>query len=702
MSTCHQPFDPGHLLYGGDWNPDQWPREVWREDVALMRKAHVNTVTVCPFSWASMEPREGHYEFGWLDDAIELLADAGIGFFLATPTASPPPWFTLAHPDALAVTPSGVQLRHGSRDTYAIAAPAYRKACRRISRLLAERYGKHPALRGWHVHNEYGTIDYGPHAERGFRHWLKDKYGDLDNLNDAWGTSFWSQRYGSWEEILPPVATQYLPNPGLVLDFRRYSSDEMRNAYLEQAEQIRAAGSTVPITTNFMLPDWNNLEQWSWAEDLDVISLDHYLDSTSHEAEAHVAYGSDLARSWSGGPWILMEQNATQIKLRGRALPKPPERTIRDSLGYIARGSQSCMFFQWRASTAGAEQWHSGMLPHAGVDSEGFRTVVQLGQILKRLDEVHLPPVDGPIVHADVAIVWHADGWWALQTPDLPSADIIYAKELRATHRALRRLGIATDFVAPGASLDSYRLLVVPCLYPMDEQTAAWISAFARTGGTVVVTYLSGLADSNMRVLPGGYPGRLRDLLGAYSEALCPLEPGVRHRLLSARGKPLDAVAWTEHVHLTHARSVYSYAEGPLAGLPAITWARAGAGSAWYVSAQLTRPSLQDLWCLILHDADVKPTVVGAAPLGIEAVVRRSRDADYLFLMHDGEIDVDVTAPGVDLMSGIDLSEGGLLRAGSCTVIRLQPNAAHAVSVAIHKPADDSTHLESDLNREYQ
>lgn len=702
MSGPRQRFDAGRLLYGGDWNPDQWPREVWREDVALMHKAHVNTVTVCPFSWASMEPREGRYEFGWLDEAIELLADAGIGFFLATPTASPPPWFTLAHPDALAVTPDGVQLRHGSRDTYAIAAPAYREACRSIARSLAERYGKNPALRGWHVHNEYGTIDYGPHAARGFRRWLQNKYGVLDDLNDAWGTSFWSQRYGSWDEILPPVATQYLPNPGLVLDFRRYSSDEMRSACREQIVQIRAAGSTVPVTTNFMLPDWNNLEQWSWSQDLDVVSLDHYLDSTGHEAEAHVAYGSDLARSWSGGPWILMEQNATQIKLHGRALPKPSGRTLRDSLGYIARGSQSCMFFQWRASTAGAEQWHSAMLPHAGSDSEGFRTIVQLGETLERLDEVHLLPSEGPLVRADVAIVWHADGWWALETPDLPSADMTYAKELRAVHRTLRGLGIVTDFVAPGASLDSYRLLVVPCLYPMDEQTAAWISSFAHAGGTVVVTYLSGLADASMRVLPGGYPGRLRELLGAFSEELYPLEPGVQHELLSTRGEPLTAVAWNERVRLTHARSVYSYETGPLAGLPAITRATAGNGAAWYVSARLTGASQQELWRLILRDTGVEPTVAGAAPLGIEAVVRRSRNADFLFLMHDGEVDVDVTAPGIDLISGADLSAGGLLRAGGCAVIRLQSDTASAVSLAARTSADESSHIATDLNREYQ
>lgn len=254
---------PPAFLYGGDYNPEQWPEEVWHEDVRLMREAGVNTATIGVFSWSSLEPREGVYDFGWLDRVMDLLHEHGIQAILATPTASPPPWFTLAHPDGLPVTAEGVRLVHGSRDTYNPASPEYREACRRITTALAERYGQHPALAMWHVHNEYGSISYGPVTDAAFRRWLQERYADLETLNHTWNTAFWSQRYGSWEEILAPQATQYLPNPAQVLDFKRFSADLLSECLREQVTILREITPDVPLTTNFMLPTWNHYDQWT-------------------------------------------------------------------------------------------------------------------------------------------------------------------------------------------------------------------------------------------------------------------------------------------------------------------------------------------------------------------------------------------------------------------------------------------------------
>ncbi|WP_309072736.1 beta-galactosidase, partial [Arthrobacter sp.] len=270
---------PNQLVYGGDYNPEQWPESVWLEDVRLMREAHVNRVTIGVFSWSSIEPREGDYEFGWLDRIMDLMAENGIGVVLATPTASPPPWFSLAHPEALPVTADGVRLIHGSRDTYNPAAPAYRKAARRVTSALAERYSSHPALTMWHLHNEYGTVSYGPETDTAFREWLRGKYGSLAQLNTTWNTAFWSQRYGEWDEIFAPQATQYLPNPSHLLDFKRFSADLLRDCLREQVEIVRSVRADVPVTTNFMLPSWNHYDQWDFAAEIDDVSVDHYPDT---------------------------------------------------------------------------------------------------------------------------------------------------------------------------------------------------------------------------------------------------------------------------------------------------------------------------------------------------------------------------------------------------------------------------------------
>jgi len=658
------PYAPGRFLFGGDYNPEQWPRETRAEDIALMRRAKVNTATIGVFSWAVLEPSEGRYDAAWLDEVVGELAAAGIGFFLATPTASPPPWFTLAHPDALPIRDDGTPVLHGSRDTYAISAPAYRAAARAVAGFLARRYGDHPGLRGWHVHNEYGTIDHGPHAARAFRVWLEARYGSIAALNEAWSTAFWSQRYGDWDEILPPRQTQYLHNPAQLVDFKRFNSDEMLAAFTEQRDEIRASGSAAPITSNLMLPTWNHLEQWSWSDAQDLVSIDHYLDTTGPDGETHVAYGSDLTRSWAGGPWVLMEQNATGIRVGDRVFAKGPDRMIRNSLGYIARGAQSSLFFQWRASAGGAELWHGALVPHAGADTEVFASVVRLGELLERIGEAAQPPATGPVVEAEIGIVWDAEGWWSWETPHLPTDAVGYSEEVRAAHRALWLSGRAVDFVRPGADATGYSMLVVPALYAMTRATAEWLERYVQTGGNLVVTFGSGIADESQRVIVGGYPGMLRSLLGVRGEQIVPLADDDAVTLDNG----LEGVVWTELLHAESAETLARYGSGALSGRPAITRCPSGSGTATYVSTKLAPGSLNAFLADLATEFGVAPVVDGAAALGVEAVRRRGAEADYLFLMHHGDSPVRLDGSGTDLVSGA--SDSIPLEAGAVAVVR--------------------------------
>ncbi|WP_326552929.1 beta-galactosidase [Micromonospora sp. NBC_01813] len=656
------------LCYGGDYNPEQWPESTWRDDVALMRQAKVNLVTVGVFAWSRLEPRPGQYAVDWLDRLLDLLHAGGIKVVLATPTASPPPWFSLAHPDALPVTADGVRLHHGSRDTYCAAAPAYRDAARAIATMLAERYRDHPALAMWHVHNEYGTTCHCPHTAAAFRRWLRDRYGDLDTLNEAWTGAFWSQWYSDWTQIDTPRATQYLTNPTQALDFRRFWSDELLAAYLDQRDLLRRITPQVPVTTNYVLGDWVPVDHARWSREVDLVAIDHYPGETDRRAEEQTALAGDLARSWSGRrPWLLMESapNLIHRYAEGVAYAKEPDRMLRHSISHVARGSRGAMFFQWRAPRGGAEAFHSAMVPHAGADSRTFRATVRLGELLEQLAET-----DAGQVPAQVAVGWDAASGWALQHPGLPSRHIAYADEVAAAHRSLWRCGIPTDFVCPAAGqldLTGYRMLVLPALYLMSDELADDLGRWVHAGGHLVVSYLSGVADLSARVRLGGYPGALRDLLGVRAEEFLPLGPDAAVALTGGRTGRL----WQERFTLHGADQVLAYRDGPLAGAPAVTRRRVGAGTAWYLSTRLDDNAYRDLLAVVAAEARVAPVLPGV-PAGVEAVRKVSGDRRWLFLFNHGPVAAEVDAWGEDLASGEPVGGPVIVEAGAVVVLREQ------------------------------
>jgi len=561
---------PAGLCYGGDYNPEQWPESVWQEDMALMRTAGVNLVTVGVFAWSSLQPRPDVFELDWLARVLDLLHAHGIGAVLATPTASPPPWFSRLHPDALPMTADGVRLIHGSRDTYCPSAPAYLAAARTICATLVARFRDHPALAMWHVHNEYGAVCHCPHSTAAFRTWLRDRYRTLDALNDAWTTAFWGQGYGDWDEIETPRATRYLANPGQDLDFRRFCSDALLAAYVQQRDLIRAATPDVPVTTNFVFGPWVPVDHARWAKEVDIVAIDDYPSEAGPGADDQTAFAGDLARGWARGrPWLLMESAPNLIHTPGRMHAKEPGRLAVHSLAHVARGSRGVMFFQWRQPRGGAERFHSAVVTHAGADTRVFREVVALGERLRTT----VPAVP----RHPTAIVFDAHSWWALQGPGLPTA-VDYLAEVRAAHKALG----AADVVFPGEPVDAYRTVVVPALFLLDDAYAEVLRRHVLRGGTLVVSYLSGVCDAYARVRLGGYPGALRDVLGIRVEEFQPLAAPVELGFPAA-AVPETGMFWSERIHLRGAVAEATYLGGSWKGLPAIT----RHGRAWYLSTRL-------------------------------------------------------------------------------------------------------------------
>jgi beta-galactosidase len=682
--TSHPAFDPTAVIawneridglgYGGDYNPEQWPADVRAEDVRLMGEAGVNFLSVAIFAWATIEPREGELEWGWLDDTMDRLHEAGIQVALATATASPPPWLTRRHPEILPQRADGTVLHQGARQSYAVTHPVHREYALRMTARMAERYGDHPALALWHVDNEIGCHvprDFSDSAAAAFRDWLAERYGTVERLNEAWGTAFWSQRYATFDDVLPPLVAPMFANPTQQLDFDRFSSDALLDYYRDLRDTLRELTPHVPTTTNLMTTSaTKGMDYFSWADDLDVVANDHYTIASDEERHVELALSADLARGVSGGdPWILMEHSTSAVNWQPRNRAKGPGEMLRNSLQHVARGADSVMFFQWRQSRAGAEKYHSAMLPHAGTDTDVWRGTVELGATLQRLAEVR-----GSRVTSRAALVVDYPAWWAAELDSHPTQDLRYMDEVRAWYSALWHRGVTVDTVPPHADLDAYDLVVAPTLYLVDDAGAANVARAAERGATVALTFFSGIVDEHDHVRLGGYPGAFRDLLGLRTEEFYPLQVDERVAVTGkAVGGDTTADLWTEKTHVLDGTEVVAaYEDGGLAGHPAVTRRAVGAGAAWYVGTRLHHDGLGALVGRLVEESGVAPDVV--APAGVEVVRRRSADGATTWLFALNHTGTEATLAGVsgsELVAGAPVDGELVVPAGAVRVVRI-------------------------------
>ncbi len=644
-----------HLAYGGDYNPEQWPESVWAEDVQLMQEAGVNLVSLGIFAWAKLEPQPGVYDFAWLDRIIDQLHAGGVQIALATATASPPPWLAHQHPESLPITAEGVTLWPGGRQHYCPSSTAYRAAAANLVRKIAERYAEHPALALWHVGNEYAchvSECFCDTSARDFRAWLQRRYGDLATLNSAWGTAFWSQQYGTWEEIQPPRSAPTFPNPGQQLDWRRFCSDALLECFELERAILRELTPSVPITTNFMI-NFKPLDYWTWAAREDLVTLDCYPDPADPQAHIGAAMNYDLMRSLRPNqPWVLMEQASSQVNWRAQNLAKRPGQMRLWSHQAVARGANGVMFFQWRASQAGAEKFHSGMLPHAGVASRTFREIAELGQELRGLDAV-LPTR----VQADVAILFDWENWWALELDSKPTAELRLIDQVRSYYAPLFERNITVDFVPPDADLSRYRLVLAPNLYLVRDATAQALESYVAAGGTLAMSFFSGIVDEHEHIRLGGYPAPFRKLLGIRISEFMPYAPGQPNRLIVADAARYSCTLWSDLIELEGATAIADYADDWYAASPALTRHQFGQGVAYYLG---TRPDAAGMaWLLeqICREAAVQPAF--GAPAGVEAVVRQAGDMRLIYLLNHGAsaASISLNAPTADLITGRRFSE---------------------------------------------
>jgi beta-galactosidase len=414
------------------------------------------------------------------------------------------------------------------------------------------------------------------------------------------------------------------------------------------------------------------MDYFAWSADLDVIANDHYTGADNPDRHVELAFSADLTRGIAGGaPWILMEHSTSAVNWQPRNRAKAPGEMLRNSLAHVARGADSVMFFQWRQSQAGAEKFHSAMVPHAGKDTDVWRGTVELGDALQKL-----APVRGSRVRSRAAVVVDYEAWWASELDSHPTQALRYTDQAMAYYRALWLRGVGVDVVHPSHDLSGYDLVVVPTLYLVSDEDAANLAAAAERGATVLVTYFSGIVDVHDHVRLGGYPGAFRDLLGVTTEEFYTLQDGETVTLTGSG--PLSgtfaADLWTEKTHLAGAEAVALYDDGALAGLPAITrravngGAAGGDGSAWYAAARLDEAGTGALVDALLADAGVRAEA--DVPAGVEVVRRSGDDASFLFVINHTDVDVSVKATGVDLLTGTAASGEVTVAAGRVAVVQ--------------------------------
>ncbi|MFB7596372.1 beta-galactosidase [Streptomyces sp. NPDC056160] len=634
------------LVYGADYNPEQWPREVWEEDVRLMREAGVNVVSLAIFSWARLQPTADSWDFTWLDEVMDLLHAAGVGVDLATATASPPPWLTTAHPEILPVTATGETLWPGARQHWRPTSPVFRAHALRLVRALATRYADHPALVAWHINNELGChniYDHSDDAARAFRAWLRRRYTSLDALNQAWGTAFWSQHYSAWDQILPPRLAASHPNPTQQLDFKRFSSDALKDHLLAEREVLRELTPHTPVTTNFMVMSGiKGMNYADWAQAVDFVSNDHYVVPGPQDRD-ELSFCANLTSGIAGHrPWFLMEHSTGAVNWQPVNVPKRPGELARDSLLHVAHGADAVCFFQWRQSAAGAEKYHSAMVPHAGADSDVFRDVVGLGGTLRSLAAVGGTERE----KARVAILFDWDSRWAAEQDSHPTALLDYHREALDWYSALLRLGVRADVVpVPQSDFSAYDVVIAPVLHMVPQTLAKELTRYVEGGGHLVTTYFSGVVDENDHVWLGGYPGALRELLGIRIEEFGPLPEGDSVEL-DLDGTPAGTL-WTDRISLTDGDTqvLARYRTGAFATRPAVTRRTTGHGSAAYVSTRLGAQGLAGLLPALLAPAGVSSELPEHARGVVEQAVRRDADNRYVFLVNRG--DEAVALPGV-------------------------------------------------------
>ena len=649
------------ILYGGDYNPNQWPRDVWGEDMRLFNKAGINSATVNVFSWAKLQPDEETYDFSELDDIIDMLSREGYDIVLATATGAMPAWLVKNYPQVARVDFDGRRHKFGQRHNHCPNSAVYQKFARRLASELAKRYGDNPHIACWHINNEYNTGCYCENCEKAFRLWLKRKYKTLEAVNAAWNTEFWGHTFYEWDEIVAPNNlsdgmgfgwTRKTAFAGISIDYDRFLSDSLLENYKMERDAIREYDKTTPITTNLM-GTYKGLDYFKWAKEMDIVSWDNYPAYNTPWSETAMRH--DLMRGLKNSPFMLMEQTPSQQNWQDYNSLKRPGQMRAQSYQTIAHGADTIQFFQLRRSKGACEKFHGAVISHSGSEeTRVFKECSQLGAELKSLG-AEILGADSP---AEVGIVFDWDNYWALEYTSGPTVDLKYCDQIHQYYRYFYKNHIPVDMIPTDADFSRYKAIVAPVLYMVKEGVAEALDAFVKAGGTLITGFMSGIVDQSDNVHLGGYPGPLRKLCGVWAEEIDALAPEQTNILKFADGSESKCGLLCDILHLEGAEAIASYGEDFYADTPAVTRNQYGEGIVYYVGTQPEEAGLDSVLESFSADAGVEPVV--SDKTGLE-ITRRVKDGvEYWFIMNFTGADQPAPesfAGEIDLLTGKPVPE---------------------------------------------
>jgi beta-galactosidase len=634
------------ILMGDAWYPEQWPEARWEEDLRLMEAADLKVVRIGEFAWSRMEPSEGHYDFGWLERAINLAAKHHIVSVLGTPTATPPAWLTQKFPDTLRIEENGQRAIHGGRAHGSVTSPRYRELCRKIAEQMALRFGHNPNVVGWQIDNEegYALMSYDDHARGLFQNWLLAKYKSLDNLNAHWTTSYWSQTYDNWSEIPIPVPMGS-HNPGLELEWKRFVTDSWNDYLKNQIDVIRPhADGRQFITTNFM-GFFDGFDHYALSEPLTFASWDDYVGS-GHVDPDYNGLTHDLTRGFKRENFWVMETQPGAVNWAGvnNFLNRGEARAM--AWQAIGHGADDINYWQWRSALNGQEQYHGVLVGPDGTPAPFYDEVSQTAHEFAKAESAFR----GTRVVSEVALLQSYDSRWAI---DLQKHTEKYDQigVLKSYYHALRKLSQGMDVVSPYAPLEGYKLVVAPDLNVIPEDLAKHLLDYVRNGGHLVLGPRSGMKDEFNALLPQRQPGFLAEALGGRVEQYFALEKKVP--ISGAWGEGEGSV-WAEEMKTlapdTETLIRYGKGNGWLDTQPAAITRRYDKGRITYIGAILDDKLMGSAAEWMIHSSGVMP-VFGPLPDGVEVSCRSGKGKQVFVLVNFKQEEQQVTLPhAMDLL----------------------------------------------------